>query len=342
MHAKANGRGHVIWLAIMAATFGRSPDTARSRLPCTAMESEALGIHPIDVGYLGLPEAALAFLVRVPQGALLVECGPAATRATLEAGLERHHVPMDRVQHLLLTHIHLDHAGASGHLAAAGAHVHVHPFGVRHLVDPGKLIASSRRVHGAAYDRFYGDPRPILPDRIVPAQDGVTISILGAHATPLFTPGHARHHVVWMLHDGARTHAFMGDLAGIRVPQSEWIAVPTPPPEYEPDAWLASLDRVLAARPTDLWLTHGGHVANSAPDSERFLRRARDRVAQEGERLRQVVAMPESEALPAYGAWVREQARTGGVPTGQIACFLDEGFLRMNLGGARRAFATPA
>jgi len=303
-----------------------------------AMESAAFGIHPIDVGYLGLPEAALAFLVTAPRGALLVECGPAATRGALDDGLERHQVAMHRIEHLLLSHIHLDHAGAAGHLAAAGASVHVHPFGVRHLVDPGKLIASSRRVHGATYDRFYGDPRPVPPDRVVSAQDGVATPLLGIHATPLFTPGHARHHVVWILQEGDRRHAFLGDLAGIRVPQSDWIAVPTPPPEYEPEAWIVSLDRVLAARPTDLWLTHGGHVAASEHDSRSFLQRAGDRVLQEGERLRHAAAMSEVDAMVAYGDWVREQARIGGVPARQIACFLDEGFLRMNLGGARRAF----
>jgi glyoxylase-like metal-dependent hydrolase (beta-lactamase superfamily II) len=306
------------------------------------MASTSLGIHPIDVGYLGLPEAALAFLIRAPQGALLVECGTAATRRALESGLEGVGVAMDGVGHLLLSHIHLDHAGAAGHLAAMGARVNVHPFGVRHLIDPGKLIASSRRVHGAAYDRFYGDPLPVPPDRVVAAQDGVATPLLGVQATPLFTPGHARHHVVWILEEGERRHAFMGDLAGIRVPQSDWIAVPTPPPEYEPDAWIASLDRVLATRPTDLWLTHGGHVAASAVDSERFLRRARDRVMQDGERLRQAAAMPDSAALLAYGDWLRHQARVGGVPARQIARFLDDGFLRMNLGGARRAFAEPA
>ncbi|NBW26273.1 MAG: MBL fold metallo-hydrolase, partial [Betaproteobacteria bacterium] len=158
------------------------------------------------------------------------ECGPAATRSTLIDGLRKVGVALQDIRHLLLTHIHLDHAGAAGHLAQVGAHVHVHPFGAPHLASPDKLLASTRRVHGEAYEPFYGDLLAVDAAHLHPVQDGATLSLSGRVLRALHTPGHARHHVVWLLEHASERHAFMGDLAGILVPHSRFIAMPTPPP----------------------------------------------------------------------------------------------------------------
>jgi glyoxylase-like metal-dependent hydrolase (beta-lactamase superfamily II) len=218
--------------------------------------------------------------------------------------------------------------------------VHAHPFGVPHLVDPAKLVASSRRVHGSAYDRFYGDllPVPAAQARAVP--DGGTVHAAGLAFRALHTPGHARHHIAWLLEaDGAR-HAFMGDLAGIRVPGSSFIAVPTPPPEFDPVAWVGSLERVIAERPTHLWLTHGGLCASTEAEAAAFLERASARVRQESEWLRALVERhaDDAGAIAAYGAIAWPHAARDGVDAERRANFLDDAFFRMNLGGARRAF----
>jgi glyoxylase-like metal-dependent hydrolase (beta-lactamase superfamily II) len=301
-------------------------------------------IDAIDVGYLDLAGAALAFLVRGPEGCALVECGPAATFGTLERGLRSLGASPASIGHLLLTHIHLDHAGSAGHLAAAGAQVHVHPFGAPHLVDPAKLVSSSRRVHGAAYDRFYGDLRAVPEPRVHAHVDGATLHACGLRWTALHTPGHARHHVTWVLAHDDQRHAFMGDLAGILVPGSRFIAVPTPPPEFEPATWEASLQRVIDARPTHLWLTHGGLVATDADAACAFLQRALGRLRQETEWLRAIVARqaPGEGDVQAYRDIELPWAERDGVDAQRRADFLDDAFFRMNLGGARRAFAPRA
>lgn len=296
-------------------------------------------VTPVDVRYLDVDQAAWAFLVHGPSGRALVECGPAASWLQLERGLRSSGVAPSDVDDLLLTHIHLDHAGAAGHLAAHGARVHVHPFGAPHLIDPAKLLASSRRVHGPAYDRFYGDLRAVDASRVVPVTDGGTIEVAGLRWRALHTPGHARHHVVWLLERGDQRHAFMGDLAGIRVPESDFLLMPTPPPEFEPAAWIESLRRVQDVRPSHLWLTHGGMVASDPEASRSFLERARAAIDREAVLLRGLVGMKADEAERALLDRTRAEAMEAGVPVRRMGQFIDDGFVRMNLAGARRAFA---
>lgn len=300
-----------------------------------------MSVDPLDVRYLGTDQAAWAFLVRSPEGLSLVECGPAASWPHLLRGLEEAGVSPEEVGDLLLTHIHLDHAGAAGHVAERGATVHVHPFGQAHLADPSRLITSSRRVHGEAYERFYGDLRPVRPDRIRPVADGERVEAAGLVWRAVHTPGHARHHVVWMLDLKGERHAFMGDLAGILVPGSRHILIPTPPPEFDPLAWAASLDRVAATAPDRLWLTHGGCVARNREEAAGFIRRAAAALTEECESLRGLMTLPDAEAIPAALGRHRVRAAQDGVSPRRMEEFVDEGFVRMNLAGARRAFAAP-
>ena len=294
-------------------------------------------IHPIDVRYLGVDQAAWSFLVRGPAGPALVECGPAASWSSLERGLQVSGLAPSDVGDLLLTHIHLDHAGAAGHLAAHGARVHVHPFGAPHLIDPEKLLASSRRVHGPVYERFYGDLLAVPTDQVHAAEDGSHVHAAGLRWTAIHTPGHARHHIVWLLDTQAQRHAFMGDLAGIRVPESDFLLMPTPPPEFDPAAWVVSLHRVIDAAPTHLWLTHGGLVARDRHDAVRFLQRATAELVRETDELRRLTAGVQG-AVETEVRRLRDSASQSGVPRHRIDQFIDEGFARMNLAGAERAF----
>jgi len=295
-------------------------------------------IVPIDVGYMEVEGAANAMLVRAPAGDVLVECGPAASFPVLAAGLHACGSDPARITDLLLTHIHLDHAGAAGHLAATGCQVHVHPFGRPHLLDPAKLLASSRRVHGAAYDRFYGDLLPISERQVHVIEDGARVRVGGMEWEALHTPGHARHHVVWLLSRGDSLHAFMGDLAGIRVPESSHIAIPTPPPEFDPTAWEIGLARVREREPSHLWLTHGGLVAADRVAARAFLDRAIRRLQETTGWLRAAVLRPDAEAVAEGLRFERSIAAAAGVSALRMDQFIDEAFVRMNLGGARRAF----
>lgn len=297
-----------------------------------------MSVRPIDVLYLGVDQAAWAFLVRGPTGHALVECGPAASWPHLERGLAQAGTGPGDIGDVLLTHIHLDHAGAVGHLARHGSRVHVHPFGAPHLIEPGKLLASSRRVHGCAYDRFYGDLLAVEAAKVRAVADGQVVGPAGLRWTAIHTPGHARHHIVWLLEAQGERHAFMGDLAGIRVPESDLLLMPTPPPEFEPQAWVASLRAVLQAAPTHLWLTHGGLVATHPQACRSFLERAQVEILRETEALRAEIGLASPASEEAVLGRLRPEAVRAGVTPHRMAQFIDEGFARMNLSGARRAF----
>lgn len=299
-------------------------------------------VQAIDIGYLELPGAANAFLMQSGGMAMLIESGPQACLPALDRGLRERGVDPASIAHLFVTHIHLDHAGAAGAFAARGATIHVHPFGARHLVDPSKLIASSRRVHGAGYERFYGDPIPAPEARVIAEPDGARVSVGDLVVQAIETPGHARHHHAWLVRrakapsDGV---LFTGDVAATLVPGSRFIGIPTPPPEYDLAAWLHSIDRMMAAAPARLMLTHGGAV----DDPRVHLERVRARLLDEDAWLRSAIASGEDDAaiLPRYRSWLHAQADVAKVPALAKEIFIGTTWMTMNLAGMRRAVAAP-
>ena len=307
-------------------------------------------IQAIDVGYLNLQGAANVFLIEGSEGFALVESGTAATWPALEIQLEQRGVHPTQIMDLLLTHIHLDHAGAAGHFAAGDSRVWVHTFGVAHLIDPTKLIASSRRVHGEMYERFYGDLWPTPQSQALAVSDGQKISAAGLQFLAIETPGHARHHHAWLLEHAHERHVFVGDALGIAVPNSDFISIPTPPPEFDPLAWKHSLQRLRDAAPTHLWLTHGGLQSSNAPDALRIIDRVQARLQEECALLQKfsaaIIASGAREssayehalknAIQEYKIWLHPKAAAAGVSTQHVDQFLGDYFLRMNLQGALR------
>lgn len=299
-------------------------------------------IATIDLGYLGIPEAAAAFLLDL--GApVLVECGPARTLPALESGLASRGVRLADLAALVVTHVHLDHAGAAGHLAQAGVPVHVHPLGARHLVDPTRLVASSRRVHGERFDRHYGEPIPAPADLVRIVDDDATVAFPRGLLRAIATPGHAKHHHAWLLEDADGRTLFAGDVAAMLAPGSRpattdgrgLLSLPTPPPDFDRDAWRTSLGRLRALRADRLLLTHFG----DAGDPDRHLAEVEDRLEREVDAMRRILReRSPQERAPRYRAWLEEEARRAGTEPSALSptarsTFLGSALVEMNLGG---------
>jgi glyoxylase-like metal-dependent hydrolase (beta-lactamase superfamily II) len=225
-----------------------------------------MDIELLDLGFQGTPHVIAAFLIRGPRGPVLVETGPGSTTPTLLSELKRVGVDPDDVRDVLVTHIHLDHAGASGWWAARGAKVHVHPVGAPHLIDPSKLLRSAERIYGDKMQTLWGEILPAPAENVVVIEDGATLDLGGVKIRVVDTPGHARHHHVYCIDDVA----FTGDAAGIRLPDTEWIDLPAPPPEFELEVWLETLDRLRSLGLRTLYRTHFGPGGDAADELDRF------------------------------------------------------------------------
>lgn len=202
----------------------------------------------IDVEHLGRARVICAF--ETPVG--IVDPGPTSSVETLLEALEDSDEPP---RALLLTHIHLDHAGAAGVLCRRfpALKVYVHERGAPHLADPSRLLASARRLYGDDMDRLWGEFAPVPEERIVALSGGETIA---GGIRVAYTPGHASHHVSYF--DEASGEAFVGDVCGVRIPPHEYVVPPTPPPDIDVEAWMRSLDLVASWGPRALCLTHFG------------------------------------------------------------------------------------
>ena len=209
----------------------------------------------IDLLHLGRPHVIAAYLLGGAEPAL-VDCGPAVCADALEAGLAEQGVRLTDVRHLLLTHIHPDHAGAAGALVLRhpGLHVHVHEVGAPHLVDPIRLEQSARRLYGEEFDRLFGSIVPV-PEENVHVLGG---DILGLEVVP--TPGHAWHHVAFFADGGA---CYAGDALGCLLPPGRFLYPAAAPPEIDLEAWDASFDAIEARRPSTVLLPHFGEYRDA-------------------------------------------------------------------------------
>lgn len=223
-------------------------------------------IEVLDLEFGQTPHAIAAFLVLGPEGPVLVESGPGSTLVTLVAKLEQLGVTPGEVRHVLVTHIHLDHAGAAGWWAQQGATIYVHPLGAPHLIDPSRLWSSAGRIYGDQMETLWGEMLPAPAERVVAVEDGDTVAAGGLRFTALATPGHARHHHVYRLGE----LAFTGDATGIRLPDVPWIDLPAPPPEFELEVWKETLGRLREERFETIYRTHFGPATEVAAELDRF------------------------------------------------------------------------
>ena len=210
------------------------------------MTAEAL-----DLLHCGDTRRIASYLVETEVGLALFDCGPTSCLPALHDALHAHDVELGDVKHLLLSHIHLDHAGAAGSLVREhpALTVHVSEIGAPHLVDPSRLEASARRLYGDAYDELWGALEPV-PERNVRV---VGDHVLGLGCFP--APGHASHQVSYQHEDGT---LYNGDAAGVRIAPGRFVFAPTPPPEIDLDAWERTIDEIERRSPRRLALVHFG------------------------------------------------------------------------------------
>src|SRR5690606_14790936 len=224
------------------------------------------GVAVIDTLHHGHPGTIGVFVVDLPRGGrALVESGPGVTVPEVLAGLAALGLEPRDVTHLLLTHIHLDHAGAAGALAGlTGATVYVHEVGAPHLVDPSRLMASAFRVYGDALRHLWGEMVPLPQAHVVAVRDGDVLDVGGLAVRVAHTPGHASHHVSYLLPDGT---LFCGDSAGVVLPGASVIRPALAPPELDIELKEEVARKQLALEPSRLVLSHFGPV----PDAKAHL-----------------------------------------------------------------------
>jgi len=207
-------------------------------------------LRVLDLEFGGSSKAIGVYLVDTDDGPALFDCGPSSTLPTLERRLGEHGLARADIRHLLLSHVHLDHAGAAGSIAAQhpALTVWVSRVGAPHLVDPSRLERSARRLYGDLFDPLWGELRPV-PEEQVRLAEG---DVLGWEAFP--TVGHASHHVSY-LRDGT---LLAGDACGVRIPPSEYVLPVSPPPDLDVEAWHATAQEIRRREPDRIALIHFG------------------------------------------------------------------------------------
>jgi glyoxylase-like metal-dependent hydrolase (beta-lactamase superfamily II) len=229
----------------------------------------------LDLRFQGAERVIGAYLLETEDGPALFDCGPSTCAGRLHEALGERGLELRDLRHLLLSHIHLDHAGAAGVLVREhpGLRVHVSEVGAPHLVDPSRLERSARRLYGDTFDTLWGELAPVPKANV----EVVGARVLGLECFP--SPGHASHHVCYLDGDGT---LYAGDAAGVRIQPAAFVMPPTPPPEVDLEAWAGTIDEIERRRPARLALIHFG----VATDVERHLAELRTRLGEWAERVR--------------------------------------------------------
>jgi glyoxylase-like metal-dependent hydrolase (beta-lactamase superfamily II) len=206
---------------------------------------------------------------------VLIDPGPTSSMGTLIEALGG-----ERPRALLITHIHLDHAGSSGNLVRRWPElpVYVHERGARHLADPAKLLASAERLYGDQMERLWGEVAPVPESNLQPLSGGE--EVLGFKVA--YTPGHASHHVTYFHPPSGR--AFVGDMAAVRIPPSNFVMPPTPPPDIDLELWEDSIEGILDWQPDSLGLTH----FDAVEEPEAHFELVRERLREQGRLAREL------------------------------------------------------
>ncbi|MBK8784592.1 MAG: MBL fold metallo-hydrolase [Anaerolineales bacterium] len=260
-------------------------------------------ILTIDLNFQNKMQAIASYLIQHNDAVVLIESGPGSTLPALETALANEHLTPRDVTHVLLTHIHLDHAGAAGWLSKQGAEIYVHPNGAAHMLNPEKLIASATRIYGDRMDQLWGEFLPVEQNQLKVPQDAEEIVIGSLRFVAINTPGHAEHHYSYLFEDVC----FSGDVGGVRIPGYQYLRAPMPPPELHFERWLESIARLRKEKFNRIAPTHFGMF----DDVEWHLNKLEQSLFATRKWLEGVMAdTPEVDVLRAkLEAWMGEQSR---------------------------------
>ncbi len=217
-------------------------------------------VHTLDLHFQNTPGLIAAYVIETSSGLVLIETGPGSTLEKLRDGICALGLDEKNVRHVFVTHIHLDHAGSAGWWAQGGAQVYCHEKAARHLIDPAKLISSARQIYAERMDSLWGEMLPAPEERVTVLADGESVTVGDVTISAWDTPGHARHHHAFVIGDVC----FTGDVAGMRLTGTNYLSVTAAPPQFEPVAYMTSVDRLARAGFRKLYLTHFGEITEVA------------------------------------------------------------------------------
>jgi len=279
------------------------------------LNSNGNSIHTLDLNFMGVAGTIAAYLIPHKHGAILIETGPGATLEALRESLRPHGYELADISDVLLTHIHLDHAGAAGALSRLGANVYVHHVGFPHMLNPDKLLASAARIYGEMMDELWGEMLPVESDRLIALQNGDDVEIEGLYFHAIDTPGHANHHLAYKHQD----ICFSGDIGGVRLYGLDHLQLPMPPPELHLGKWRESLSRIAAEEFSYIAPTHFGIY----DDVDHHLFRITKTLDITEQWIKIIMGnQPTPEKLNIeFSHWVHEQAQKDGLSQHQIEAF---------------------
>ena len=275
-------------------------------------------VYTLDLNFQGIPHVIASYLIKHSRSAAIIESGPGSTLDGLKAALKPHDLTVADITDVLLTHIHLDHAGAAGWLARHGDHgqgarIYVHPNGAGHMLNPEKLINSATRIYGPLMDQLWGEFLSVPEDKLIVIQDQQEVVIDQLRFCPLDTPGHAEHHYAYLLEDTL----FTGDVGGIRLPGPPHLRVPMPPPEFHLEKWRESLSKMQETSCKKLAPTHFG-IYNNPEWHFEMLKRGLDEV----ERF-MTETLPADPPVPAisdkFMQWTAARSKQEGLTEDEFA-----------------------
>jgi glyoxylase-like metal-dependent hydrolase (beta-lactamase superfamily II) len=286
----------------------------------------------LDLDWLGHPRSIAACLLESDGQAVLIDPGPTSSLPTLKEKLRGRGLSPADLGAILLTHIHLDHAAATGSLVRENPRlpVYVHAIGAPHMADPSKLLQSAGRLYKEQMQRMFGEFLPVPQENLHSLQGGETISVGSHKLDVLYTPGHASHHVSYF--DSSEGIALIGDTTGMRMEGDPYVLPVTPPPDINLEVWESSLAAISERRPARLFLTHFGFAVDVPAHVAQF----RERLHRWADRVRELVQNgDESAALGSFTEWVRTDLESH-LPSEETKHYLFNGGLELSWLGLAR------
>ncbi|HLO33193.1 MAG TPA: MBL fold metallo-hydrolase [Anaerolineales bacterium] len=261
----------------------------------------------LDLNFQGRAHAIASYLIRSGDSVVLIESGPGSTLTGLDASLAEEGLTSRDVTHVLLTHIHLDHAGAAGWLARQGAEIYVHPVGAPHMMHPEKLLASATRIYGDRMESLWGEFLPVPENQLKVPNDTEEIVIGNLRFVPINTPGHAEHHYAYLFED----ICFSGDVGGVRIPGYQYLRIPMVPPELNLERWHESMKRLRKQKFARIAPTHFGIY----DDPEWQLREVEKRLEESEHWMEKVMPSDPSieELRGAFAEWMVSEVEKMGM-----------------------------